>query len=51
MVHVVSSRRSRGDEAEDRWVDVMRCIGVFYPNFAVFIVLGPKDIFVFLLGL
>jgi hypothetical protein len=40
--HVASSRRSRGDEAEDRWVDAMGCIGLFYPNFAIFIVLGHK---------
>jgi hypothetical protein len=42
MVHVASSRRSRGDEAEDRRVYMMGCIGLFYPNFAVFIVLGHK---------
>jgi hypothetical protein len=43
MVHVASSRRSRGDEAEDGWVDAMGCIGLFYPNFVVFVVLGRKD--------
>jgi hypothetical protein len=42
MVHVASSRRSHGDEAEDGLVDVMGCIGLFYPNFAIFIVLGHK---------
>jgi hypothetical protein len=43
MVHVASSRRSRGDEVEDERVDVTGCIGLFYPNFAIFIVLGHKD--------
>jgi hypothetical protein len=42
MVHVTSSWRSRGDEAEDEWVDAMGYIGPFYPNFAVFVVLGHK---------
>jgi hypothetical protein len=43
MVHMTSSWRPCEDEADDRRVDVMGCIGVFYPNFAVFIVLGHKD--------
>jgi hypothetical protein len=43
MVHVASSWSSRGDEFEDRRVDATGCIGLFYPNFAVFIVLGHKD--------
>jgi hypothetical protein len=42
MVHVASSRRSRGDEAQDGRVDVLGCIGLFYPNFAIFIALGHK---------
>jgi hypothetical protein len=42
MVHMASSRRSHGDEAEDRWVDVMGCIRLFYPNFTIFIVLCHK---------
>jgi hypothetical protein len=42
VVHVTSSWRSRGDEVEDIWVNVMGCIGLFYPNFTVFIVLGHK---------
>jgi hypothetical protein len=42
MVHVPSSRRSRGDEAEDGRVDAMGCIRLFYPNFAIFVVLGHK---------
>jgi hypothetical protein len=42
MVHVASSRRSHGDEAEDGWFNVTGCIGLFYPNFAIFIVLGHK---------
>jgi hypothetical protein len=47
MVHVASSWRSRGVEAEDGWVDATDCIGLFYVNFAIFIVLGPKGILVF----
>jgi hypothetical protein len=42
MVHVASSRRSCGDEAKDGRVYAMGCIRLFYPNFAVFIVLGHK---------
>jgi hypothetical protein len=42
MVHMVSSWRSRGDEAEDGQVDLTGCIRLFYPNFAIFIVLGHK---------
>jgi hypothetical protein len=42
MVHVESSWRSCGDEAEDGGVDVTGCIGLFYPNFAAFIILGHK---------
>jgi hypothetical protein len=43
MVHVASSHRSCGDEAEDGRIDVMGCIRLFYRNFAIFIVLGHKD--------
>jgi hypothetical protein len=42
MVHVTSSRRSCGDEAEDGWVNATGCIRLFYPKFIVFIVLGLK---------
>jgi hypothetical protein len=35
MVHVTSSQRSHGDEAEDGRVDAMGCIGLFYPNFVI----------------
>jgi hypothetical protein len=51
MVHMASSRRSCGDEAEDGWVDEMGCIGVFFPNFVIFIVLHPRGILVFWWGL
>jgi hypothetical protein len=51
MVHVASSQRSRGVEAEDGRVDATDCIELFYPNFVVFIVLGPRGILVFCLGL
>jgi hypothetical protein len=47
MVHMTSSRRLREDEFEDGRVDVMGCISLFYPNFAIFIVLGPKGNLVF----
>jgi hypothetical protein len=43
MVHVASLWMSHGDEAEDGWIDAMSCIRLFYPKFAVFIVLGHKD--------
>jgi hypothetical protein len=43
MVHVSSSRRSRGDEAEDERVDATGYIRLFYSNFTVFVVLGHKD--------
>jgi hypothetical protein len=46
MVYVASSWRSHGDEAEDRWVDATDCIGLFYPNFVIFVVLGYKGNFV-----
>jgi hypothetical protein len=42
MVHVASSQRSHGEEAEDGCVDAMGCIRLFYANFAIFIVLGHK---------
>jgi hypothetical protein len=42
VVHVTSSWRLREDEVEDRRVDAMGCIGLFYPNSAIFIVLGPR---------
>jgi hypothetical protein len=46
MVCMASSWRSRGVEAKNGLVDEMGCIGLFYSNFIVFIVLGPKGIFV-----
>jgi hypothetical protein len=36
MVHVATSRRSRGDEAGDGRVDAIGCIGLLYPNFVIF---------------
>jgi hypothetical protein len=41
-VDVASSWRSRGDETEDGWVDATGCIGLLYPNFVIFVVLGHK---------
>jgi hypothetical protein len=43
MVHVTSSQRSYRDEDEDGWIDATGRIGLFYPNFVVFIVLCHKD--------
>jgi hypothetical protein len=40
MMYMASSWRPRGDEAKDGWVDATGCIRLFYPNLAVFIVLG-----------
>jgi hypothetical protein len=51
MLHVASSRRSRGDAAEDGWIDTIGCIGLFYPNFIIFIVLAPNNNLIFLSGL
>jgi hypothetical protein len=51
MVHVVSSQRSRGVEAKNGWINATGCIGFFYPNFVIFIVLGPWGILVFYLSL
>jgi hypothetical protein len=51
MVHVASSRRSRGVQAKGGWIDVTGCIGPFYPDFAIFIVLGPEGVLVFSLDL
>jgi hypothetical protein len=42
MVHMTSSRRLRGDEIEDGWVNAMGYIRLFYPNFVVFIILSHK---------
>jgi hypothetical protein len=47
VVHVASSRRSRGVEAEDGRVNVMGCVGSFYAKITIFILLGPKGIVVF----
>jgi hypothetical protein len=47
VVHVTASWRSREDEAEDRRIDAMGCIGFFYPYYAIFIVLDTMSILVF----
>jgi hypothetical protein len=51
MVHVASSWRSRGSEAEDGQVNATDFIGLLFPNFAIFVVLGHMGIIVFWLGL
>jgi hypothetical protein len=43
LVYMASWRRSCGDTAKDGRVDVMGYIRLFYPTFAVFIILGHKD--------
>jgi hypothetical protein len=40
VVYMALSRRSRRDEAEDGSVNATDCIGLFYPNFAIFVELG-----------
>jgi hypothetical protein len=47
MLHVTSSWRLHRVKAEDGQVNVMSYVEPFYPNFAVFYVLGPRDILVF----
>jgi hypothetical protein len=51
IVHLSSSWRSHEDKAEDKRVNTTGCITLFYPNFVVFVVLCPKGILIFLLGL
>jgi hypothetical protein len=51
VVHVTSSWRSCEDEAEDGQVDATGYIRLFYPNFVVFVVLGPRGILFFWMDL
>jgi hypothetical protein len=51
VVHVALSQMSRDDEAEDGRVNAMGCIVIFYPNFTIFVVLAPRGILVFWMGL
>jgi hypothetical protein len=46
---VTSSQRSHEVEAEDGRIDVMDCVGPFYPKIIVFYVLSPGDNLVFVL--
>jgi hypothetical protein len=46
-VHVAPSCMLHRDQVEDGRVNVMGCIGLCYPCFAVFIVLGHMDNLVF----
>jgi hypothetical protein len=48
MVHVVSSQRLCGVEGKDGLVDVMGCVGSFYPKIVVFYVLRHMANLVFL---
>jgi hypothetical protein len=47
MMHVVSSRRSRGVKTEDRRVDATGYVEPFCPKIVVFYVLGPMSNLVF----
>jgi hypothetical protein len=51
VVHLASSQKSCEDEAEDGYVDAMGCIELFYPYFIVFVVLIPRGILIFWMGL
>jgi hypothetical protein len=51
VMHVASLQRSREDEVEDGRVDATDCIGLFYPNFVIFIEIGTRGILVFWLSL
>jgi hypothetical protein len=51
VVLVSSSQWSREDEAKHEWVDAIGCIRLFYPYFVIFVVLGPRGILVFWMGL
>jgi hypothetical protein len=44
---VAQSRKLRQDQVEDGRVDVMGCVRPCYPYFAIFYVLGTRDIIVF----
>jgi hypothetical protein len=46
VVHVAPSWRLHRRQVEDRRVDVMGCVGPYYPTFAIFNVLGPRGILV-----
>jgi hypothetical protein len=45
-MHVAPSQRLHRSQVEDEWVDVIGCIGTYYPYFVVFILLGPRGIVV-----
>jgi hypothetical protein len=51
VVHAASSPSLLEDEAEDGWVDATGYIGLFYPYFVVFVVLYPRGILAFWMGL
>jgi hypothetical protein len=43
---VVPSRRLRQRQVKDEWVDATGYVGLYYPTFSVFNVLGPRGIVV-----
>jgi hypothetical protein len=46
VVHVAPSQRLRQSQVEGGRIDATGCIGLFYPTFVVFNVLGTRDIVV-----
>jgi hypothetical protein len=51
MVHVASSRRSRGVKDKDKRINVVDFVGSFYSKIIIFVMLGLKSIVVFYLGI
>jgi hypothetical protein len=45
MVHVAPSWRLHQDQVEDKWIDVMGCVGPYYPYFTI--LLSLRDIVIF----
>jgi hypothetical protein len=48
VVHVAPSQRLHRGQVEDGRIDTLGCVGPCYPCFAIFIVLDPRVIVVFL---
>jgi hypothetical protein len=47
VVHLSLLQRSRDDQVNDGWIDVMDCVRLCYHYFIVFIVLGSSGILIF----
>jgi hypothetical protein len=50
VVNLAPSRRLYRGQVEDEWVDATGCIGSCHPCFAIFLVIGPRGIVVFLVS-